>query len=290
MFKFLSMPAPQFAPETGAGGAAAAGAEGAAAAGDWTAGLDDVGRASIAKNGYKSLGDLVKGHDHFQRQIGADKIALPGKDAKPEEWNAVWDRLGRPAKAEDYKFSKPAGADWYSDDVAKSFMVAAHKAGISQAQAAAMHDWYVADVKAGWENYTQAETKRHETGRATLQQAWGASFAENLEFANRAIAGTDGLADELKALKLDSAPALAKLLAAHGRLLSGEGGLVGGGEGGGSFNLTPEQAQAKIRELNADKEHLAALQDKRHPGYQRAKETMEALYKIAYPEQAGAGA
>ncbi len=289
-----------FAPDTGDGGGAllgAAGGQGGADGGqggaaEWTAGLDDAGKASIAKNGYKSLGDLVKAHDNFQRQFGADKIALPGKDAKAEEWDPVWNRLGRPEKAEGYQLKKPDGAAWYSDEVAKAFATAAHKAGVTQAAAAAMHDWYVADMAAAFKAAETAEGERHTKGRAALTEAWGKSFDENLEFANRALAdparklNIPELHQELKTLKLDSATGIAKLLAMVGRLHYQEDNLIGGGARGGG--LTPEQAKGEIERLRADKEWAAAYNDKRHPGYRAAREKHAGLYKIAYPEGSGA--
>ena len=52
---------------------------------------------------------LAKSYVHAQKMIGADKLPLPGKSATDEEWNNVYQKLGRPNAADQYDFQAVQG-------------------------------------------------------------------------------------------------------------------------------------------------------------------------------------
>ena len=57
---------------------------------------------------------LAKGYVHAQRLVGAERIALPGRNQDLAAWEG-WDRLGRPARPEDYVITRPElpdGMEW----------------------------------------------------------------------------------------------------------------------------------------------------------------------------------
>ena len=56
---------------------------------------------------FSNMNDFVKSYLHSQKLVGADKIPVPNKMATDEDWNAVYERLGRPQSPDGYKYDLP---------------------------------------------------------------------------------------------------------------------------------------------------------------------------------------
>ena len=54
---------------------------------------------------FTTMNDFVKSYLSAQRLVGANKVAIPNKMATDEDWEEVFNKLGRPTKPEDYKYS-----------------------------------------------------------------------------------------------------------------------------------------------------------------------------------------
>jgi hypothetical protein len=80
---------------------------------------------------------------------------------------------------------------------------------------------------------------------------------------------------------LGTAP-IVELLATIGKKM-GEGSFKGGGSGDASdpANMTKEQAQAKIAQLNGDTEFQKKYHDRAHPEHQAAVDQMSKLFARA---------
>lgn len=243
-------------------------------AADPFAGLQDAGiREWIGKAGLKDVQSLaVKARD-AERLIGSS-IRLPGDDAKPEEWDKVYARLGRPDKPDGYEFKPPADMPEglpYNQDFASWFKGAAHAEGLSKKAAAGLHDKFVEmSVKQAVADYEARIT----AAEAALAKAWGGpkdseAYKAKVELADRGIKalGGDDLMTELKATGLLGSggeilsPAIAQAFAKAGEALGKEGGLVTGATSdgpnpfaNGSQNMTEQmvvikQDRAKARRL-----------------------------------------
>lgn len=88
--------------------------------GDWRAtfatGLDDTTKETWGKlsSRYTSPTDMAKAHVELVRTMDK-RIALPGPDAKPEEVDAVYQKLGMPETADKYQF-KMEGIEHWDDE------------------------------------------------------------------------------------------------------------------------------------------------------------------------------
>ena len=101
---------------------------------DWKANLSDEIRNEKSLENISDIESLAKGYVHAQRLVGADKIPVPNKFATEEDWNKVYEKLGRPKSADEYKFNLPE--DKTVDEAAlKSFAEQAHKLGLLPGQA-----------------------------------------------------------------------------------------------------------------------------------------------------------
>lgn len=168
----------------------------------WDASLpDDLKASAAALAKYPNPLELMRGHVNASKLIG-QKTALkaPAPDAKPEEvakFNAqIREVLGVPAKAEEYKLTKPdnlpQGLSWDEAKVG-DWQKFFHDANIPPAVA----DKIVAKQAA--EIASQAEAGKGKLDQwvksqeAELRKEWGADFDANLGLAAKAasIAGFD---------------------------------------------------------------------------------------------------
>jgi hypothetical protein len=108
--------------------------------GDWRAGfvtgLDDQTKETWGKlsSRYTSPADMAKAHVNLVQTMDK-RIPIPGEDAKPEEWDAVYNKLGRPEKPDGYQF-RFDGLPFDETEQAelKGYAPLFHKARATQAQ------------------------------------------------------------------------------------------------------------------------------------------------------------
>ncbi len=164
--------------------------------------LEQDTREWAVQRGYKSIEDVIK-TAHEQHKMLGNALRVPGKDAKPEELEAFYEKLGRPKTADEYDFKPPESLPEnlpYDGERAKSFAETAHKLGLTKAQAAAIHDWA---VKNAVDDFTGATAQRNEQDIAIakgetekLIKLWGpldgTAMKTNLSFADKVLREVGG--------------------------------------------------------------------------------------------------
>lgn len=164
-------------------------------------------REWIEKRGFKGLDDLAKSAREQSKLLG-NAIRVPGKDATEEEREAFLNKLGRPEKVDGYEFAPPADLPEnlpYDAERAAAFRGLAHKIGLTQAQAAAVHDWAVSNAVEDFNTSSKTVQERNiEVAKgetAKLEKLWGPldsdAMKANLSYADRAlqVGGEDVLAE-----------------------------------------------------------------------------------------------
>ena len=233
---------------TSEGANAAADTNGAqtAAASDIFASLQDAeSRQWVESKGYKDIGTVVSDArfaDKLKKEFSdfkAQALTLPGDDAKPEDIDAFFQKLGMPEKAEGYEFKMPEGlpADIpYDADFAKDFKQWARDARLPAKQAQALHDAYVKNFSAKMQSAAEAQIKAkaeaEKLAHAELSQAWGApdsdTHKEKIGFVARALEQS-GIKDEAVRMGImdeqgfTAYPKMAQFLALAGERLFREG-------------------------------------------------------------------
>lgn len=265
--------APAGTPNAGDGGAGDGGGSADAGAGTAFAALDEDTRGWLQTKGLTGVGALAKSARESEKLLGG-MVKLPGKDATPEEREALFNKLGRPEKVDGYQFTAPKDLPEglpYDGDRAKAFAGVAHKLGISQEQAAGLHDWFMADsvnAFAGMGEAQKAAVQQRATAATELLvKEWGPLDGDtaqaNFEIADKVFTQVPGGQDFLNELKtlgvvgpnkeILSVP-IAKMLAAIGTALYTEDGVLRGktdvignpfDKKGTSFNLTAAMQIAK---------------------------------------------
>jgi hypothetical protein len=253
---------------------------------DWRADLPDDLKADKTLATVKDIPALAKMVVEGQKWIGSS-IRLPGKDAKPEEL-AKWISdngakvkgipgllpEGAPISPDQYAIQRPEIAldvPW-DEQAEKGFLAAAHKAGLSNAQAQMIIAFY-GDMLTNQVLGAQDQAQQVE---ADLRKEWGPNYDANLGRANRAIQEFGGkpLIDLLAQSGMGRHPLMVRAFVAIGNAMVEHGALPAGGEPG----VTPEQATQKIREIRADKTH--PFNNGAHPDHHTAIEEVLALRRV----------
>lgn len=255
----------------------------------WFATIPEAPVAELltAKN-YKTPAELGVAYYNLNKLVSAEdsqKVLIPGKDAKPEDMDAFYTKLGRPVNPEGYndvfKFDEKIKVDPATVDFGKKL---AHKLGLNPTQAKAMADEHNAFAAKQTADMTEALRVANDTAVENIKKAWGAEADSYIE-AGKRVYKSLGLDEKLVgALEahIGAAPVV-ELLARIGKA-SGEGTFKGGGGGGDSGNpdaMTPEAAAAEITRLNGDKDFQDKYTNRQHPENKQSIERMNRLFARA---------
>jgi hypothetical protein len=240
-------------------------------AANWRDALPENLRGEKCLENIKHFGALAQSYIHGQRAIGANKIAVPGKDATPEEQAAFFEALGRPKQAEDYKFEVPeALKDAVDHDGVTAFRKFAYEHGLSQEAFSALVQYDLdRATKAG-----QADTARlnaeYDATETALKEEYGDKVPDFVAQAKRAR-DTFGLGEVLAKHGLQNNLAVLKALHKIGGSLS-ESKLHGEDK-----NSIVSDPAARIAEITGNLDDPYYKAD--HPLHAQRVQEMEGLLK-----------
>jgi len=265
------------APTTGAPSQAADTAA-TPAAFDWNSqGLDNDTLGYVHNKGWAKPADVLQGYRNLEKLMGAgpDKLVrLPG-EGDTTSWGQVWDKLGRPAKAEDYKIAMPEGVQ---DDATVSFLRNTfHEIGVTGKQAEAFTAKMQEQLKSNIENQINTRRETWAAQEVELKNEWGSKFDQNFDMARRAVREFKLDVDVID--KLQDAmgyDGVMKLMHTFGSKL-GESRYVDGGQPQG-FGASKEGALNEINRLRNDSEFGKKLV----AGDAEARTKWDRLHTIAF--------
>ena len=249
---------------------------------DWKAGLAPELRdnPNIAKFG--SIEELVKSHINVQSIVGAEKIIMP-KDANDTAgWTQVWSKLGRPEVATGYQVPTIEGLpEGFTIEEArvKEFQEAAHKLGLSQAQAAGLYQYYIGTQVGRFKEVMGSQDAALSAAEKAMRAEWGTGYEAQVSLAKKTLAWAVG-AEEAKALgeAYGNDPRFLRMLAKVGNAMSED--VLGPGMPKPG-DLTPDAAQKEISAI------MAALKgpyfDANHPEHQAMVARVTQLMELANP-------
>lgn len=239
-------------------------------------------RTDKALEPIKDFSGLLKSHNDGQRFIGSS-FRIPKEDAKPEEWDSVYGKLGRPESPDKYNLTLPkADKIPWQDDLIAEFKGAGHKLGFNHAQMHGMLDFYAGLIEKS--EKLIADGKRESLEQ--LSKDWGpqdsAGYQKNIALVQRAVEIYGG--EEAKAFfngvrEVGDHPILVRMIAKMAADLD-EADFLGGEGGGGG--MTPDEAKAKIAEVHKDPNDLYHAKFEGKPGHAERVAEVEKLYQLAY--------
>jgi hypothetical protein len=238
---------------------------------------DDL-KGYVQTKGWKGAREVLDGYRNLEKVVGQARLAMPKDENDVDGYAKVYDALGRPKSAAEYKLPVPEGAD---PTFAKAASDVFHKAGLSTKQAGDIGKWWnetaAAAEKAAEEKY-QVDSAQ---AMQKLEASWGGAYKERLETASRAarqFAIDADMADRME--RSLGTEKFMDLMYRMGHAISEHGGAAGLDQpGAGSHMLTPEQAKTEIKRLQADPE----WSKKYINGGALERQRMESLHKMAFP-------
>lgn len=262
---------------------------------DWRPFLTDDLKADPVVSGWaekaseKDIPALVKSYAHLSKRMGS-AINLPGKDAKPEDVQALRAKLyeagvftAPPADPKDYGLTSPEtlpdGLRW-NDELAGKFASALHKHGVPKAAMADLLPLYIEALGGS----TQAFKIDREKSMAALRAEHGEKFDERMEMVRRMADGifTDpeevrvfeesGLGDHEKFLSVMMR--LAPLAMQDNSFI--ESIPTKGGE------MAPEAAREEANKVYFDPSHPLNAAYKLNPRDPKVEAYISGLYRKAY--------
>lgn len=250
---------------------------------DWTSGMTDDHRQFVAGKGFKDPAAAIDSYRNLEKLLGGPKeklFRIPDKEDAPE-WGDIYNRLGRPEKADDYKLDLPnqGGDEAFAGWARKNF----HELGLTRKQAeglASRWNEYATGLTTQQQSLQSQEAQIQELN---LKKEWGGAFDQNMAIAKRAV---NGLGIDAKTIDaLEGAMGFAGVMKFFQNLGAklGEDSFVSAGSGSGSsFSgaMTPLAAQQKIKDLRSDSDFVKRYTS----GDVQAKAEMERLHRFAYPE------
>ena len=250
---------------------------------EWTSGFAPEETEYVKNKGWKDPRSVLNSYKELEKFRGADEkslIKLPNKDAKPEDWDAVWNKLGRPESPDKYELTAPEGVQ-VNDDAVKWFRETAHKKGLSANTAKEMfNEWnkFGSELQQKMQQEKQAS---HTRDLEVLKSEWGADYTAKEEYARRggkALGLDENVLNEIGD-KIGTAN-LYKMLYKAGEL-AGEIKRPDAAQSSGS-TADQDAALKKIAELTGNKEFYRKLNIDKDPA---AINEWNELHKKAYPSK-----
>ena len=240
---------------------------------DWKANLSDEVRADKSLENIKDIEGLAKSYVHAQKLVGADKIPVPNKYATDKDWDAVYEKLGRPQTSDGYKYELPE--DQKVDEASlKNFSSQAHKLGLLPTQAQGMVKFYNEMIGKQMADTESVSTAQREKAMTELKTEWGQAYADKLQKANAVVSSvfpkgimSMNLED---GSKIGDHPAVIKAFSALADKM-GEDDIV---QASGPVFMTPKEIEKQIGELQ---QPGSSYWDKNHPNHQAAVDEVLAL-------------
>ncbi|MFP4476807.1 MAG: hypothetical protein ACLFOY_14710 [Desulfatibacillaceae bacterium] len=226
----------------------------------------------------RDVASLAKGYVHAQRMVGRDKIAVP-REGETAQWEAVYNRLGRPEAPDGYELPEPEGLPEQvqpSEEWAGHFKQFAHENGLNTNQASAVWN-FVHRLAADGINGSVEEQKRWAAEREAENRAeWGLDYDRRHKLARQAALRFGDREVEKMVAKN---PVLARVFAKVGERV-GEDSL---GRGESHPVMTPDEARSKINKIIGNFKH--PYHDSSHPGHEDAVNEVARLHTHAFPNE-----
>ena len=238
-------------------------------------------RGEPSLKNFTNVGDLAKSLVHAQKMIGMDKIPVPGKHSTADDWNVIYDKLGRPSDPNEYQFETNLDAN---DPGLQQFKQVAHSIGLNADQANKILNFYGELSESGKETLAAQQQQVREQSELDLRKDWGLAFDKKIQAADNVF--QKFFPNEMKEVKLENGnllgndPQFIKALAGLADNFS-EDNMTAEND----LTMTPDDAQREIEKLTAPN---TPYWDKKHPGHRAAVEEVFMLQNMKHgigPEQ-----
>ena len=244
----------------------------------WKEAISQEYRSNPNIEKFTELDALAKSYINAVSMIGTDKIPLPGKSATDEQWNEVYNKLGRPESADKYTLEFKTDVAPVDENVIKGFAKNAHKLGLNNKQAQGILEFYKSTLEGSAKEMSVNMESAQAEAANTLRSEWGKSYDENLRKAS-AVAQTylepELLDTQLRdGSRLGDNPKVIKAFANIANLLS-EDKIIGTEA---DNILQGREIEKEIEDLTSDRQ--GAYWNKMHPNHNKVVNQVLALREM----------
>lgn len=244
----------------------------------WKEAISQEYRSNPNIEKFTELDALAKSYINAVSMIGTDKIPLPGKSATDEQWNEVYNKLGRPESPDKYALEFKTDVAPVDENVIKGFAQNAHKLGLNNKQAQGILEFYKQTLEGSAKEMSVNMESAQAEAANMLRSEWGKSYDENLRKAS-AVAQTylepELLDTQLRdGSRLGDNPKIIKAFANIANLLS-EDKIVGTEA---DNILQGREIEKEIEELTSDRQ--GAYWNKMHPNHTKVVNQVLALREM----------
>jgi hypothetical protein len=150
----------------------------------WKESISETYRNDPNIQKFTEIDALAKSYINATRMIGQDKVVIPTNNSTEDQWNEVYDKLGRPESAEKYSLDVKSKVVSLDDNAVKQFAETSHKLGLNNKQAQGLLEFY----KQNMEGTAQQAKVDTETAQAQAEQElrseWGREFDSKVKQAS----------------------------------------------------------------------------------------------------------
>jgi hypothetical protein len=244
----------------------------------WKEAISQEYRSNPNIEKFTELDALAKSYINAVSMIGTDKIPLPGKSATDEQWNEVYNKLGRPESPDKYALEFKTDVAPVDENVIKGFAQNAHKLGLNNKQAQGILEFYKSTLEGSAKEMSVNMESAQAEAANMLRSEWGKSYDENLRKAS-SVAQTylepELLDTQLRdGSRLGDNPKIIKAFANIANLLS-EDKIVGTEA---DNILQGREIEKEIEDLTSDRQ--GAYWNKMHPNHTKVVNQVLALREM----------
>jgi hypothetical protein len=244
----------------------------------WKEAISQEYRSNPNIEKFTELDALAKSYINAVSMIGTDKIPLPGKSATDEQWNEVYNKLGRPESADKYTLEFKTDVAPVDENVIKGFAQNAHKLGLNNKQAQGILEFYKSTLEGSAKEMSVNMEAAQAQAANTLRSEWGKAYDENLRRAS-SVAQTylepELLDTQLRdGSRLGDNPKVIKAFANIANLLS-EDKIIGTEA---DNILQGREIEKEIEDLTSDRQ--GAYWNKMHPNHNKVVNQVLALREM----------
>jgi len=220
--------------------------------------------------------------------VGANTIKIPARDADEDQMGVFYDKLGRPAKSDDYEIPSEGLPEGHmmSDEDRTKLKATFHKLGLTPVQAAmAYRELAQSGFDAG-QSLTQQSEQVAAANVEALKKQWGSAYDQNVDLAKSAVLklGGEAFRDKLNAAGLGTDPVVLDALTKVGKMWADDA-IVGVGPK--NYELSPAAATEAWSKKQSDSEFVDAWLNAGHPNHKAASAEAERLFRMMNPEEDG---
>ena len=228
---------------------------------------------------FKDANSMAQSYINLESMVGADKVAIPGKNATSDQWREVYTRLGAPEEAGGYQFEGDVPLDEAYID---TFREHAFNAGLNPSQANEMMGFIRSAVGSMNEAAEQGAEEARYNAEQELRQEFGQAFDQQLGLAQMAATHMLGGTEMFDEIRLENGMMLGddpRIIRAFAEIATqiGEDNIVGDTA---ELIMTPEQAKAEADKMRMEEPYTKAD----HPQHQYYVEEVNRLYNLAFPD------